>query len=290
MATLGGSIANLSGFQQALSDVLARACRKSESLFQHEFFRIWADRNKIQYSPSATVVSDHCLTCSDPNVALIHISRAVNQLDWPVPSALKNTVHPTVVEVVELMTLVLCERCIQEEQLKQKDHEKEGLLTLPMNNHLAASLVAAAWLQFRVKPVLDDSGNPVALNVLDDLPPQEFGWNDGRQAAKAELMAYLNHVGGGGEVYRPESIRHQQLAAEKEDTDDGTHISDKRLKDFLKVHADEGHAKPVFGLRSNLGSGLDYGSYQWLYETLGIECFVVGLAGSNDSGKNLRNR
>ena len=274
-----------SSFQHALRKVLETAWSDPE-VAQHAFFKCWAQRAGVEPLSAATLC-DYCLKVERPNLALIHITDIVVELDWPAART-RNAVHRSVIEVVELMTLVLCERRIQKEiqekkLLEQTVTEQGHVLVLPMENRLAACMVAAAWLQLRVKLVLDESGQPTALNLLTDLPPQEFGWTDARDAAKAEVMAYLNHVRG-GEVHRLPSARRDQLAV----VGRRGVLSDDDLNDHLQVHVSKGGALPTFGMQKNTPASIDDGIRVWLRDTFRIECFMVDPSAAAQAGAEFK--
>ena len=263
-----------SGFQQALHAAIQRAWT-DPAVAQHAFFTRWAVSAELP-KLLGDAVFQHCLTCPKPNLALHAIADVVAELDWPAARTITG-VHSRVVELVELMTLVLCERRIQTEVEDQKLLAQTApagdLLVLPMNNRLAAGMVAAVWLKLHVKLVLDESGQPAALNLLSDLPPQEFGWTDARKAAKAEVMAHLGHVRG-GDRHCPESARLDQLGVVKRQ---GV-LGDSDLGDLLQLHVKRGGARPAFGFPQGANVGLDSGTRLWLRNTFGIECFAVDSA------------
>ncbi len=260
-----------SRFQQALQEAIERTW-SDPTVAQHAFFARWAAGAKLP-KLSGEAIYQHCLTCPRPNRALIGIADVVAELNWPAARTITG-VHSRVVELVELMTMVLCERRIQQDiedkQPLAPAAPAGDLLVLPMNNRLAACMVAAAWLKLHVKLVLDASGKPAALNLLSDLPPQEFGWTDAQQAVKAEVMAHLNHVRG-GDRHCPESARLDQLGVVKRR---GV-LRDDDLDDWLQVHVERGGARPAFGFQQGANVGLDGGTRLWLRDTFGIECFAV---------------
>lgn len=270
-----------SGFQQALHTVLENAWPDPE-VSQHAFFKRWAQRAGVD-PLSDVAISDYCLKVQSPNRALSHIANIVAELDWPAART-RNALHRSVIEVVELMTLVLCEQGVQKEVkekkfLGQSGQEKSDWLVVPMENRLAACMVAAAWLQLRMKLVLDESGYPAALNLLTDLPPQEFGWTDAKQAAKAEVMAYLNHVRG-GEAYRSSLTRREQLEVVKR----RKVISDEYLDEDLQDYVSKGGAMPTFGLQKGMPAGIDDGTRVWLRDALSIECFMFDPVAAKQAG------
>lgn len=260
-----------SGFQKALHEAIQRTWT-DPAVAQHVFFARWASSAKL---PKLTgdAIYQHCLTCPRPNRALLDIASVVAELDWPAVRTITG-VHSRVVELVELMTLVLCERRVREDiedrKLLAQTAPVDDLLVLPMDNRLAAGMVAAAWLKLHVKLVLDESGQPAALNLLSDLPPQEFGWTDARQAAKAEVIAYLGHVRG-GDRHCPASARRDQLGVVKRR---GV-LRDDDLEDLLQTHVERGGARPAFGFQQGTSGGFDAATRLWLRDTFGIECFAV---------------
>ena len=270
----GEAVVKQSGFQQALHAAVQRIWA-DPAVAQHAFFSRWAASAKLP-TLSGDAIYQHCMTCPRPNRALTDITYVVAELDWPTARTITG-VHSRVVELVELMTLVLCERRvradIEDQKLLAQDAPAGDLLVLPMDNRLAASMVAAAWLGLHVKLVLDESGQPSALNLLSDLPPLAFGWTDARQAAKAEVMAHLGHVRG-GDRHCPESARLDQLGVVKRR---GV-LRDDDLDDLLQVHVERGGARPAFGFQQGASAGLDGGTRLWLRDTFGIECFAVDPA------------
>lgn len=263
-----------SGFQKALHEAIQRTWT-DPAVAQHVFFARWAISAELS-KLTGDAIYEHCLTCPRPNRALIDIADVVAELDWPTARTITG-VHSRVVELVELMTLVLCERRvradIEDQKLLAQAAPTGDLLVLPMDNRLAASMVAAAWLGLHVKLVLDESGEPSALNILSDLPPLAFGWTDVREAAKAEVMAHLRHVRG-SERHCPESARLDQLGGVQRQ---GI-LRDDDLEDRLQVHVKRGGARPAFGFQQGASAGLDGGTRLWLRDTFGIECFVVDPA------------
>lgn len=247
----------------------------------HAFFALWGKLAGIDpVSPAA--ICAYCMADATPNPALLDIADVVGQLDWPSPRML-NAVHRSVVEVVELMTLVLCERRIEAAGFDPAGMEESGLLVVPMADRLAASLVAAAWLKCRVKMSVDAKGRPLVLNLLTDLPPVEFGWRDVQQAHSAELLAYLNHSRGGGTAFF--SSRKQELeTVQRRGLQDEADISDmlaaaRRRRDF---------ADPVFGLTQNEHPQVDVGTRVWLRDQYGLESFKWSRPDEGDVDEKFR--
>lgn len=143
--------------------------------------------------------------------------------------------NPGVVEAVELMTLVLCERRVREAALDTQAFAMHGLPAFPTSSPLAAALVAAAWLNRREKLTLDDQGQPAALNVLSDLPPIEFGFRGAKEAWSAELVAYLQHTAGG----QPDAYRKRRSADLAELKTWGV-PAESDIADLLEIHREDG--------------------------------------------------
>ena len=70
--------------------------------------------------------------------------------------------NPGVVEAVELMTLVLCERRVREAALDTQAFAMHGLPAFPTSSPLAPALGAAACRTRRVKLHLAAQGQPAS--------------------------------------------------------------------------------------------------------------------------------
>ncbi len=254
-------------FQKALEASLTRSWSEP-AVRTDPFFVRWADVLKMAQPTSAAAIVRQCCGGLSPTIGLQRISKIVRELHWPEPQGL-NRVNPGVVEAVELMTLVLCERRVREAALDSQAYALNGLPAFPTSSPLAAALVAAAWLNRRVKLTLDDRGQPVALNVLSDLPPIEFGFRGAKEAWSAELVAYLQHTAGG----QPDAYRTRRSTDLAELKTWGV-PAESDIAALLEVHREDGGPDPMFGLSAQAHPAIDGEVCRWMKNRFGVETFL----------------
>ncbi len=260
---MGGSV-EPSALELALERSLEEGWKES-AVRGHPFFQKWAHAFRLGADVSSANIAEHYASV-DPIEGLRRISGIVRQLDWPTPGIIERA-HRGVVELVELMTLFLCERRVKNDPLKYEAYSVEGLLRLPTSSQLAASLVAAVWLERRLKVVLDDKGRPRALNVLSDIYHPPFGFRTHKDAYSAELVAYLQCMVGGEAGSRK--------ARDREVTDMlqwGLPAEDD-IEKILNSHRREDGLDPMFGLAGGDVQAGDIEALAWMkerYEVLGF--------------------
>lgn len=269
-------------FQKALHEWLAKAWA-DPVVRAHPFFMRWAEVLKLGPGFGWRDIARQCCGGLKPTYGLQRISKVVQELQWPAPRAMSR-VHQGVVESVELMTLVLCERRVQEAALEAGRYERDGLPALPTSSQLAAALIAAAWLNRRVKLTLDAKGQPFALNVLSDLPPLEFGFRGPKEARAAELVAYLQHTSGGGPAGAYRQKRLQGLS----DLESWGMPSDSDIDALLQVHREDGEPDPIFGLPCDTVLAVDGEACRWMKDRFGVETFTYLSAEPTDEDKAFR--
>lgn len=254
-------------FQKALDASLTRSWA-DPTVRSDPFFVRWVQVLKMAQPVSAAAIVRQCCEGLSPTIGLQRISKIVRELRWPEPQGL-NRVNAGVVEAVELMTLVFCERRVHAEALNTQAYAMHGLPAFPSSSPLAAALVAAAWLNRRVKLTLDDQGQPAALNVLSDLPPVEFGFRGTKETWSAELVAYLQHTAGGQSgAYRT------RRATDLADLKTWGVPAESDIADLLEVHREDGGPDPMFGLSAQVHPAVDGEVCRWMKDRFGVETFL----------------
>lgn len=271
---MGGSV-EPSALELALERSLEEGW-KEPAVRGHPFFVHWAKVIGFADEVNPGVVADQCRRSVKPTVGLLRITSVVGQLDWPSPHRVSKA-HQGVVEIVELMTLVFCGRRVRDDALDDTSFTLDGMLRLPTSSQLAASLVAAVWLNRRVRLALDDTGQLQAVNILSDLAPTEFGFKSPKEAFAAEVAAYLHHALGGvagahrsHRAHALQAMKHQGVPA------------DRDILDMLEVFRADGGVDPVFGIPEDALSVVDNDAFRWVGERFGIGSFTYGLAATRE--------
>ena len=245
---------------------------KEPAVRGHPFFVHWAKAFRMEGEVSAAAVADQCRVSVKPMAGLLRITGIVGQLDWPSPHGVSKA-HQGVVEIVELMTLVFCERRVRDDALDDTSFTLEGMLRLPTSSQLAASLVAAVWLNRRVKLALDDTGQLQAVNILSDLAPTEFGFKSPKEACAAEVATYLHHAVGGVAGAHRDHRAHALQAMKRNGVP-----ADQDILDMLEEFRADGGVDPVFGIPEDAPSAVGNDVFCWVGKSFGIASFTYGLA------------
>lgn len=273
--TMGGSVA-LSALELALERSLEEGW-KEPAVRGHAFFVEWAVATEAGAALSAALISEQCRKALEPTPGMLLIGRIVGGLDWLSPQYI-GRVRQDVVEIVELMTLVFCERRVRIDTLKKGAFTLDGMLRLPTSSQLVAGVVAAIWLKRRVRLTLDDKGEVCAMNIVSDIPPVEFGFNTPNEAIVAELSAYLRH-GRGGHSGTYRATRQASLQTMKEKGVPADQDIDHMIKEDRKVHG----VDPILGFRAKDLSADSVEAIRWAARRFRLKSFEYDAPADKDA-------
>lgn len=250
---------------------------KEPAVRGHAFFVEWAVATEAGAALGAALISEQCRKALEPTPGMLLIGRIVGGLDWLSPQYI-GRVRQDVVELVELMTLVFCERRVRKDTLKKRAFTLDGMLRLPTSSQLVAGVVAAIWLKRRVRLTLDNNGDVCAMNIVSDIPPVEFGFNTPNEAIVAELSAYLRH-GRGGHSGTYRATRQASLQTMKEKGVPADQDIDHMIKEDRKVHGVE----PILGFRAKDLSADSVEAIRWAARRFRLKSFEYDAPADKDA-------
>jgi hypothetical protein len=250
---------------------------KEPAIRKHAFFVEWAVATEPRAALSPALISEQCCKVLEPTLGMLLIGRIVGGLDWLSPQYIGKACQD-VVKIVELMTLVFCERRIRTDTLKKGAFTLDGMLRLPTSSQLVAAVVAAIWLKCRIRLTLDNNGDVCAMNIVSDIPPVEFGFNTPNEAIVAELSAYLRH-GRGGHTGTYRANREVLLHAMKEK---GV-PADQDIYPMIKENRKVSGVDPILGFRAKDLPADSIKAIHWVARCFRLKSFEYDAPAAKDA-------
>lgn len=235
----------LTRLQKSLRERLEKL-HEDDALWQG-FARAWADEcgTAVVADPAALLAD--CLQKSPVSLSLATVAVA-QELGKLATGA--GEVPKTLRDVLIGICLVACERRVNDRCRDEGLEKVPNDMRIGVAQQLAAAVIAAVWSGNGLRLRFDDKDRePEVVNLMQDVPPVEFGFQDAKECVMAELQAMI----------KPSTIdlnSRDRLAALRQIREHGVQSEDFLVAQ-LEKYAKGDHARPMFGIATAAHHVLD---------------------------------